>query len=163
MKHLKRPLFVIAVFVAIGLSACKKGDDTPAGVSFQLDSTTPVKFLNPVGTYGTSNGGFELSANNGTTANFELFVLNNLHTGSFDIASDQAQIVYASPLTTGSGSLIAVPSALSGTVVITTYSKTTVAGTFSFSGKDLEGNTYNVTDGTFSTGYSSVATIPVMF
>ena len=163
MKYLKRSLFVIAVFVTMDLSSCKKGDDTPAGVSFQFDSTTAVKFLNPAGTYGTSTGEFELTATNRTNATLQLFVTSNLAVGSFDIASGAAAVVYASPSTTGSDNLIAVPKANSGTIVITSYTSTTVAGKFSFSGTDLAGKVYTVTNGTFTTSYSKVNTIPLMF
>jgi len=166
MKHLKVSFFLLGIMVAIGLSACKKIANSPpalTNVYFTFDSTLSVSFLHPVGTYATSNGEFELYANNGTTATFEIYVTKNLSAGTYDIASGQAEIVYASAATSGSGSLINASVATSGTVVISTYSTTEVAGTFSFSGKDPAGNTYKVTNGNFITGYSSVTTIPAMF
>jgi len=164
MKHLKVSLFLLATLVAIGLSACKKMANTPPAstyVQFRYDSTTYVEFLKPVGTYATSNGEFQLLVNN-STSTFELFV-NNLTAGTFTVASGQAEIIYASPATTGSGNLINVSSATSGTVVITAYSTTEVAGTISFSGKDVAGNTYTVTEGTFTTGYSKASTVDYLF
>jgi len=164
MKYLKVSLFLLAALVTVGLSACKKMANTPPAatfVQFNYDSTTTVQFLKPVGTYATSNGEFQLLVNN-STSTFELFV-SNLTGGTFDVASGQAAIIYASPATTGSGNLINVSSATSGTVVITTYSTTEVAGTFSFSGKDVAGNTYKVTSGTFTTTYSKASTVDYFF
>ena len=164
MKHRIHLPFFVAILVSIGLSACKKIANTPPAstfVKFNYDSTTTVQFMNPVGTYATSNGEFQLLVNN-STSTFELFV-NNLTAGTFTVASGQAEIIYASPATTGSGNLINVSSATSGTVVITAYSTTEVAGTISFSGKDVAGNTYTVTEGTFTTGYSKASTVDYLF
>jgi hypothetical protein len=165
MKQRKILLLLFVVFAVACIGSCKKMANTVPGstsISFKFNGSSIVKFQNTSGIYATNSTEFELSAGN-TSSSIQLNMGPNFTSGTFDIASGKATIIYTGPIISGAAAGSNVYRATSGTVVITSYSTTAVSGTFAFTGTSLSGTTCTVDSGKFITGYTSTTTIPVSY
>ena len=165
MKYAGVSRLLVVILVMATLSACKKMANTVPGstsISFKFNGSSIVKFQNTSGIYATNSTEFELSAGNAGSS-IQLNMGPNFTSGTFDIASGKATIIYTGPTISGAAAGSNVYRATSGTVVITSYSTTAVSGTFAFTGTSLSGTTCTVDSGKFITGYTSTTTIPVSY
>jgi len=94
-----------------------------------------------------SKGAFQITGTFNTTTNVYLAVPDNAKVGSFDLATGLGAATFVS----GSSNEYFGDS---GTITITSFTSTTVAGTFQFNGTDISnGNTCTITSGTFQANY----------
>jgi hypothetical protein len=145
MKQIKSALIILTVFASV-LSSCKKSSTNPAtsySISLKVNGTAKTS-TTPVAVYYKSLGTLQVSGAFGTSQAVSL-TINNVKTGSFDVSTGDAAAIYT-PDATLNDSYIGD----TGTVVITTFTTTTVSGTFSFSGTSIAGPTGTITNGTFN-------------
>jgi hypothetical protein len=157
----KRAL-VLASLVALGACSKKNDDPTPtptttSSVTWTADNTTYSAAVTNVAVQGTDmvvTGIATSSSGNNTVS-----LLVPAATGTYSLAGATDNVNYLMSYNVNSSSLNAtayVASNLrnngSGTVTVTTYSATEVAGTFSFTGDNASGgsDTKAVTNGKFS-------------
>ena len=157
-----KPALVLASLVALG--ACSKKNDDPAptpattsGVTWTADNTNYSATVTNVAVQGTDmvvTGIAPSSSGNNTVS-----LLVPAATGTYSIAGATSNVNYSMSYNVNSSSTNATVYVASnlrdngaGTVTVTTYSATEVAGTFSFTGDNASGgtDTKTVTNGKFS-------------
>jgi len=146
MKITKTILLFAAAFMLMTVS-CKKSNNKPATVAvsmtFKFNGTAQTTKL-LVATYYKSQATVQIAGTNG--AQGLSLMIQNPKTGTFDMATDQTLLLSYSSAADFDHTYVAS----TGKVVITTFSSTNIAGTFSFSGTDGLGDAGAVTEGSFS-------------
>lgn len=142
-------MLTVCAFV---FSSCKKSSITPKvaeqSISLKFNGTAYTS-PSPNARYFRSQNSFQIMGNFGTKSAVYVVIPLNFKVGSFDIATNQAGTTFF----TGAN-LQDTYMGTSGTVVITSFTSTTVAGTFEFASKHLSGITGTVTSGQFQANYS---------
>jgi hypothetical protein len=149
MKSLKWA-FLALTLSAFTLNSCKKSANTTPKVTNTVAlnfNGTPYTTSNITATY--SSGALQIIGAFNNTTVIHLLIEPTVKLGSFDIATGA-----------GWGKFDAGPTVEffgdSGNITITSFTGTTVAGTFQFSGPNTFGsNTGTVTSGTFQTNYTT--------
>ena len=148
MKPIKWAFLALIVF-AVTLNSCKKSATKPAVTNSIALKFNGTAYSTSTITAAYSKGALQIIGSFVSSTSLYIAIPNNVKVGSFDLATG------AGAATFGTG-----PSAAffgdSGNVTITSFTSTTVAGTFAFHGTDLStGSTCNVTEGTFQATYST--------
>jgi len=146
MKLLKWT-FLAATLLTFSLSACKKSaSNAKVNNSLSLKfNGTAYSTSNVSGSYGS--GVLQIIGTFNTPANVYLAV-DSAKTGTFDLATHGSATF---SLSQGNAYFVD-----SGTITITSFTGSTVAGTFQFNGTNISnGSTCVVTSGTFQTSYSN--------
>jgi hypothetical protein len=128
------------------LAACSKDEETlPMGMTWSLDGSSMSADLSSARTSGgTVNvGGFP---NRNNSSDRSILLQLPQKTGTFDLAGTEVEAAYL-------GSSSSVYIATSGTIKVTKYSSTNIAGTFSFRAENSNGATRNVSNGKFNVNY----------
>jgi hypothetical protein len=153
MKQLKTLLLALTV-CAFAFSSCtKKSNPTPtaaaAGISLKFNGTAYTS-SSPVASYSKSQNAIQIVGNFGTTATVYLAIPSNVKVGSFDVATGEVATTFSNGVNLQDTFL-----GVSGTVVITSFTSTTVAGTFNFAATDLNSVTGNIASGQFQANYTT--------
>ena len=147
MKKIKPALLMLTVLV-LAFSSCKKKDTKPKtaalNVSFKFNGTAYTS-ATPIAIYSLSQHALVLTGAFGTTSALSLAVTSGVQVGTFDIASGAAALIFTTGTTLSDSNL-----ATTGSVVITTFTTTTVSGTFQATTTDLASNAGTITSGTFN-------------
>ena len=137
----------------LAFSSCKKSNTAPKPAAQSISLTfngTAYSASAPFASYSKSQNALQVVGNFGTTATIYLAIPLNFKVGSFDIANGDAAATFSNGASL-SDSYIAD----TGTIVITSFTSTTVAGTFQFSGTDLSGVAGTATGGKFQANYTN--------
>jgi hypothetical protein len=149
MKSLKWAFLALTLF-AFTLNSCKKSaNSTP-----KVTNTVALNFNGTAYTTSTTNatystGALQIISTFNSTTVIHLLIQPVVKVGSFDIASGAGWAKFdAGPTVEFIGT--------SGNITITSFTSTTVAGTFQFSGPNtFNSNTGATTSGTFQTTYTT--------
>jgi hypothetical protein len=150
MKLIRISFFVLALF-AFGLNSCKKSSEsttkkTGSTVSLKYNGTA---YSSSTITAAYSKGALQIIGTFGTTTSVYMAIISNVKVGSFDVSTGAG----AATFTIGTSTSILGDA---GTITITSFTSSTVAGTFTFSGSNLTGSgTGDITEGTFQTSYTT--------
>jgi len=142
MKKIKYLYFITAASAFLFCACSKKNNPAPFIPSISLKfnsaafSTTNLTVSSPPNTI-MINGQFIGQATVALT-------IPNAKVGSFDIATSGATFHFASDAAAQD-----TYSATSGTIVVTSLTSTTIAGTFEVSANNVGGTNANITDGQF--------------
>jgi hypothetical protein len=149
MKSVKITFFLSLLGLTLMVASCKKDSkapQTPASgstLTYKINGVAKTTTI-PMAAYYKSQSTLQISGGQGTEG--VSLMIENPKVGTFDVVTDNilAQYVLDSnnPVTACLGS--------AGTVVITTFNDTTVAGTFQFSGVDGNNKTDQITGGSFN-------------
>ena len=154
----------LACVVLLGACSKKNDDPTPTttntGVSWTADNTNYTSTVTNVSVQGTDMYVTGVSGATGSVNN-AISLLVPAATGTYNIVGAPANANYAMSYNTNSSTTSSITYAASsllskgsGTVTVTTYSATEVAGTFTFTGDNVTGSsgttTKAVTNGKFS-------------
>ncbi len=149
MKSVKLTFFLSLLGLTLMVASCKKDSKNPQTstsgytLTYKINGTAKTTTI-PVAAYYKSQATLQITGGQGTEG--ISLAIENPKVGTFDVATDNiiAQYVLDSnnPITACLGT--------SGTVVITTFNDTTVAGTFQFSGVDGNNKTDQITAGSFN-------------
>jgi hypothetical protein len=153
MKQIKTLLLVLTV-CAFAFSSCtKKSNPAPTvatpGISLKFNGTAYTSSA-PVASYSKSLNAIQIIGNFGTTATVYLAIPSGFKVGSFDVASGDVATTFSN-----GANLQDTYIGVSGTVVITSFTSTTVVGTFNFAATDLNSVTGNITSGQFQANYTN--------
>lgn len=135
----------LALFAASVFTACEKTEESPKGMSWSVDSrsataaeTGAFSRNSLLVVYGNRDAGNSYPG---------MILVMPKRTGSFDLSGNDAAASYLTSSTTSYD-------ALSGTIKVTSYSATNVAGTYEFTGEPANGGgTKRVTSGKFNIDY----------
>jgi hypothetical protein len=150
MKLIRLSFFVLAL-VAFGLNSCKKSSES---TTKKTTNTVALKYNGTAYSTSTitaaySKGALQIIATFSTTTSVYLAIVSDVKVGSFDLATGAG----AGTFTLGTSNAILGDT---GTITITSFTGTTVAGSFTFSGPNLTGSgTGDITEGTFQTSYTT--------
>lgn len=138
---------VAAVATLAFLGACTKDEEPlPMGMTWSVDGSSQSADLANARSSGgvVSIGGFP-----NRNSSYERSVLLQVpqKTGTFDLTGTEVDAAYFSNSSNN------IYSAVSGTIKVTKYSSSNIAGTFSFRGENAGGSSRNVTDGKFNINY----------
>jgi hypothetical protein len=147
MKQIRTILFMLAAFT-LALTSCKKDSNKPGNtpsVSFKLNGTSQTT-ANVVGTYVKSENTIQVIGQLGNGIALQLMV-ENVKVGSFDLADANQQVLAA--YTTGS-QLEDIYTGNTGNITITSFSGTSVSGTFQFVATNTLNDSKTISNGTFT-------------
>jgi len=148
MKSLKWTFLVLALF-AFALNSCKKSANKPTvnnNIAFKFNGTT---YSTSTITTVYKSGGLQIIGTYVGSTTLYIAIPANVKVGSFDLSTGAAAAIF------NIGSSASYVSD-SGNITITSFTSTTVAGTFEFHGTDLTANnTCTVTSGSFLATYSA--------
>jgi hypothetical protein len=152
MKQIK--FFFLALTVCVlAFNSCKKSSTKPKvaaqSISLKFNGTSYTSST-LFASYGKSLNALQVVGTIGTTASVYLAIPLNFKVGTFDIASSQAAATFSN-----GANLQDTYMATSGSIVITSFTSTTVAGTFQFTGSDMSNVAGTVTSGQFTANYTS--------
>ena len=144
MKLIK-PILVVLTLFALVSASCKKSDSAAPsnaiGISLKINGTAKSSTM-VIADYIKSESSLQVIGTFGTEA-VSLMVPSKV--GTFDIIKDNLLLSYSVKNDYDDTYL-----GESGTVTITSFTSTTVTGTFQFSGPNPEGGNGAVTEGKFS-------------
>jgi hypothetical protein len=155
MKRINCLLLIFAGCFLIFSSCKKSGPNAP--IPQTPVTTISLKFggqlylsPNAVAVFNKPQDALQVTAqfDNITSINM---VISRVGTGTFDLSQGNAELSFSDGLN-GPDSFVSV----SGSLVITQFSSTSIVGSFQFSGTDSMNVTREITDGEFVTGYSIV-------
>ncbi len=140
-------LFLILILFAFTLSSCKKSSANPqtaSSISLKFNGTL-VSSATPIATYYKTQNSLQIIGAFGTTSAVSLIIANGVQIGTFDLSNGEALLTYS----TGAN-LQDTFYGTAGNIVISTYTSSTVSGTFQFTGTDLSNVTGTITEGKFT-------------
>ena len=140
-------LFLILILFTFTLSSCKKSDTNPQAaesISMKFNGTL-VSSPTPIATYFKTQNSLQIIGAFGTTSAVSLLIANGVQVGTFDLSNGEALLTYS----TGAN-LQDTFYGTAGNIVISTYTSSTVSGTFQFTGTDPSNVTGTITEGKFT-------------
>ena len=149
MKSLKWTFLVLALF-AFALNSCKKSSDNkPAATNSIALKFNGTAYSTSTITAAYSKGALQIIATYVDGSSLYIAIPSNVKVGSFDLATGAGAATFS---TSATEAFIGE----TGNITITSFTSTTVAGTFAFTGPDVSNShTGTVTNGTFQTTYAS--------
>ena len=155
MKSIKWAFLALSL-ITLTLNSCKKSGTTPT--TPKVTHTLTLKYNGNDYTASTFSVGYSTMVGLQMSGIFDpntamtFSIYSGVKVGSFDISSGNAG-TYFTAGTTAPKSYTGT----TGTITITSFTSTTVAGTFQFTGTDIaDGSTCTVTNGTFQTSYTTL-------
>jgi len=146
MKPIRFLAFIAALFMLAPI-ACKKSSNNPqtatVSMTFTFNGTAETSKL-IVATWYKSQNAVQIIGSNGTQGLNISF--SSPKTGTFDVATDPTVLVSFSTAADFDHTYLGT----TGKIVITTFTSTTIAGTFAFSGQNGLGQSGVIANGTFS-------------
>ena len=153
MKQKKFVFLMLAVCV-LAFNSCKKSSTKPkvAAQNISLKANgTAYSSATPIAIYSKTGGTLLITGAFSATSTVVLGIGGITTTGTFDITSGTATASYVTGTTLQDAYL-----GTSGNIVVTSFTSTTVAGTFAFTGTNLAtAATETITSGQFSANYTS--------
>jgi len=143
--------FIMLMTCTVALSSCKKDKKDPSttsGLSAKVDGTAKTS-KSLIAVYYQSEKTLQIISTVGGTESIGLMI-SDIKTGTFDIANDGVIATYA---TTSSFDDTYLGN--SGSATVTAFGNGTVSGTFSFTAKTVAGATKTITEGKFTTKYTT--------
>ncbi|MDB4923176.1 DUF6252 family protein [Mucilaginibacter sp.] len=143
MKRIKPVLFLLILCI-LAFNSCKKSGSSPTNainISLKINGTAKTSSA-PVADYIVSEKSLQIMGAFGTEG--VSIMIQNVKVGTFDVAKDEAIMTYSVKPDFQYTYL-----GTTGKVTITSFTDTTVAGTFAFSGTDMNGLNGVVTEGKF--------------
>ncbi|WP_295673875.1 DUF6252 family protein [uncultured Mucilaginibacter sp.] len=148
MKPIKWAFLALTLF-AVTLNSCKKSATKPAVTSSIALKFNGTAYSTSTITAAYKSGALQIIGSYVSGTTLYLAIPSNVKVGSFDLSTGAG----AATFSTGSSASFFGDS---GSIVITSFTSTTVAGTFAFHGTDLTtSNTCTVTEGTFQATYAT--------
>lgn len=150
MKPIKSVLLLLVV-CALAFNSCKKNNTpkvAPQSISLIFDGVT-FSSAAPVASYSKSQNALQVTANLGGSTSIYLTIPSNVKVGTFDIATNESAATFIFL------DLLSPFFATSGNVVITSFTSTTVAGVFQFSGENQYNLNATITSGQFQANYTA--------
>lgn len=145
---------ILSLFVIFSLFACSNDDDSNGNGNGNGDDIFITFKANGTGytmePYTASSGKVDIGGEEGMDDSFRAIRLSlplDFTTGSHTIEDSFDLEAYTANYTDGNVSI----DATSGTITITSINNEYIEGTFSFTGEDQEGTTYEITEGSFKT------------
>jgi hypothetical protein len=152
MKQIKLEILLLLLCI-LALGSCKKSNTTPKAsvqsIAMKFNGTA-YSGSAPFASYSKSQNALQVAAKLGAGTSVYLAIPSNLKVGTFDITKSEAASTFASG-TALSDTYIGT----SGSIVITSFTSTTVAGTFQFKGTNLSSVTGDITEGKFQANYTT--------
>jgi len=152
MKHIKFLSLLLMVSV-LAFSCSKKSNPAPAaaGLSLKFNGTLYTA-SGTTASYSKSQNALQVIGTFGTTGSVYLAIPSGVKVGTFDLSGSAAAATFSNGADVNHTYL-----STSGSLVITTFTSTTVAGTFQFTGGTATSPSTNgvVTEGKFQTTYTN--------
>jgi len=134
--------------------ACTKGDvimkPAAASLKFKFNGTAQTASL-VVATYYKSQGTVQIVGQVGNQTQGLNLMINNIKIGTFDVAGNDVIASYSTAT-----DLDHTYTGATGNVVVTTFTSSTIAGTFTFTGTNGSNQTGTITEGTFSAKLTTI-------
>jgi hypothetical protein len=140
-------LFLTLILFGFTLSSCKKSNTNPQAaesISLKFNGTL-VSSSTPIATYYKSQNSLQIAGAFGTTSVVSLIIANGAQVGTFDLSNGNTLLTYS----TGAN-LQDTFYGTAGNIVISTFTSSTVTGTFQFTGTDPSNVTGAITEGKFT-------------
>ena len=137
----------------LALNSCKKSSTNPqtaTNLSLKFNGTA-YSYPSATASYNASQNAIQIIGNLNNADVIYVVIPQNLKVGTFDIASGGAAVTFSTSTTNDQDSYIAT----SGSVVITSFTSSTIAGTFQATCSSLANVAGTVTEGKFQLKYTS--------
>lgn len=148
MKSLKWAFLALTLF-AFALNSCKKSSDNKPVTNSVALKFNGTAYSTSTITAAYSKGALQIIGTYVDGSTLYIAIPSNVKVGSFDLTTGAAAATFS---TSATEAFIGD----SGTITITSFTSTAVAGTFAFTGPDASNShTGTATSGTFQTTYAT--------
>ena len=152
MKKIKY-LFLVLTVCAVAFSSCKKSSTKPAtpaqSISLKFNGTA-FSSSTPTAAYSKSQGAIQIIGQLNSTTVVYLAITGGVKVGTYNVTDGNIALTFSNGTAEANNFY-----STAGALVITSFTATTISGTFAFTGTTTTNVNVSITEGTFTSNYTN--------